>query len=98
MLGSLDRAAPFPAEFLSERLARPIRPEWVRNRLHFAQQVFGDLVVAETARSLPLPMEDEIADELAVLGLLDFCRAALARRTQRYGTSHHEVPLGSNRL
>ncbi len=71
------------AEILSERLARPISPEWVRNRLHFARQLFGDLLVAETARSLPLPTEDEIADELAALGLLDLCRTALARRTRR---------------
>jgi RNA polymerase sigma-70 factor (ECF subfamily) len=77
-----DAPAGQMAEILSERMGRPITPEWVRNRLHFARQLFSDLVVAEVARSMPLPSDDDVADELADLGLLDSCRDALVRRRQ----------------
>lgn len=71
------------ARAASSRLGRELSPSWYRNRLHVARQCFGDLLVEEVARSLIDPDDDELAAELAELGLLESCRDALDRRWAR---------------
>jgi RNA polymerase sigma factor (sigma-70 family) len=68
------------AERMSARLGRPLTDGWVRKRLHLARSKYTDLLVDEVARSLGEASDEALADELLALGLLDYCRAALARR------------------
>jgi hypothetical protein len=52
----------------------------VRQALHRAREVFADLLGAEVEESIREPDLDHLIDELTVLGLLDYCRPALASR------------------
>lgn len=76
-----DLRSPEMAERLTGQLGKPVTPEWVRKRLFQAREKFTGLLVDEVAGSLENPSTEEIADELSALGLLDYCRAALAART-----------------
>jgi RNA polymerase sigma-70 factor (ECF subfamily) len=67
------------ADRLQATLQKEIGPEWVRKRLFLAREKFTDLLVAEVARSLEEPAPEVLEDELSILGLLDYCRSALAR-------------------
>jgi DNA-directed RNA polymerase specialized sigma24 family protein len=69
---------------LVERLAtsgqRRYTDAGMRQLLHRARKVFADLLLDEVARSIFSDDPDRVADELADLDLLTYCRAALARR------------------
>jgi RNA polymerase sigma-70 factor (ECF subfamily) len=65
---------------LSERLQTPLTAVGVRQLLHRAREQFADLLLAEVEHSLREPGPDQLADELSEIGLLDYCRPALARR------------------
>lgn len=67
------------AEQLSARLRKPITAIGLRQTLHRARSKFGDLLVAEVAFSLADPTPDHVEAELGDLGLLEYCRPALAR-------------------
>jgi RNA polymerase sigma factor (sigma-70 family) len=77
------------AEHLSEKLGRPITAASVRKTLQRGRELFGDLLVAEVARSLKnVPDEvvpaDRVEEELIDLGLLfSYCRAALERYAEK---------------
>jgi RNA polymerase sigma-70 factor (ECF subfamily) len=68
------------AERLAATVGKPLTSDWVRKRLFLAREKFTDLLLAEVARSLGNPGEDEVEEELALLGLLEYCRPALERR------------------
>jgi RNA polymerase sigma factor (sigma-70 family) len=76
------------AEQLTARLGRPFTAAGVRQLVHRAREMFGDLLVAEVARSLEAnPADPEGADrveaEMIDLKLLfSYCKAALERRRQ----------------
>jgi RNA polymerase sigma-70 factor (ECF subfamily) len=72
--------SPRMAERLAPLLGRPVSADWVRKRLQLAREKYTDLLVEEVAGSLADPTEDALADEVAELGLLDYCKAALQRR------------------
>jgi RNA polymerase sigma-70 factor (ECF subfamily) len=74
-----DARAAEMAERLADRLGPGADADWVRRRLFDARRHFTDALVAEAAGSLHPPTADALADELLELGLLDTCRAALAR-------------------
>jgi DNA-directed RNA polymerase specialized sigma24 family protein len=73
------------AELLSAKLSRPFTAAGVRQLLHRAREVFGDLLVAEVARSLQVDPGDtegnaRVEQELIDLGLLfSYCKKALER-------------------
>ncbi len=73
------------AELLSEKLGKPFTAAGVRQLLHRAREVFGELLVAEVARSLQLDPSDpdgntRVEQELIDLGLLfSYCKKALER-------------------
>jgi RNA polymerase sigma-70 factor (ECF subfamily) len=77
-LGDTDDAL---AVRLAERLGRPVEPGTFRRWLHLARRQFTDALVAEVAWTLADPSPEALADELQILGLLDRCRPALARRS-----------------
>jgi len=73
---------------LAARLGRPLTAEWVHKRLHLARQKLADLLVEEAARTLADPSEEDLAEELSDLELLDRCQAALGRwRRGRCGST-----------
>ena len=73
------------AELLSAKLGKPFTAAGVRQLLHRAREVFGDLLVAEVARSLQVDPADadgnaRAEQELIDLGLLfSYCKKALER-------------------
>ncbi len=73
------------AELLSDKLGKPFTAAGVRQLLHRAREVFGDLLVAEVARSLQVDPGDpdgncRVEEELIDLGLLfSYCKKALER-------------------
>jgi RNA polymerase sigma-70 factor (ECF subfamily) len=67
------------ARQLSGRLGQGASAAWLYKHLHRARQKFADLLVAEVARTLDCPGAEEVGEELAELGLLQWCRPALER-------------------
>jgi RNA polymerase sigma-70 factor (ECF subfamily) len=76
--------SPAMADQLSEQLGRKVNAGWVRLNLHRARDLFVDLLLSEVAQSLgDEPDADRLEQELAELGLLEYCRPALKRRDHR---------------
>jgi RNA polymerase sigma factor (sigma-70 family) len=75
-----DLSSAAMATKLSERLGRPLTPEWVRQNLHRARERFADLLLVEIARSLDDPSKERLEQELIDVGLHEYCRDALRRR------------------
>jgi RNA polymerase sigma-70 factor (ECF subfamily) len=77
------------AEQLSNKLGRPFTAANVRKTLQRGRELFGDLLVAEVARSLKNTPEEVVAverveEELIELGLLfSYCRDALQRYAEK---------------
>jgi RNA polymerase sigma-70 factor (ECF subfamily) len=67
------------AELLAARLGRPLSAGLVRKYLLEARERLADGLVAAVAESVAAPTPDAVADELQEVGLLDYCRDALAR-------------------
>jgi DNA-directed RNA polymerase specialized sigma24 family protein len=73
------------AEMLSAKLGRPFTAAGVRQMLHRGRELFGELLVAEVARSLQVDPGDpdgntRVEQELIDLGLLfSYCKKALQR-------------------
>jgi RNA polymerase sigma-70 factor (ECF subfamily) len=61
---------------LSTRLGRPITAEAVRQTVHRARKLFESLLTEEVTRSLESPTPAAVAERLAELGLLEYCRPA----------------------
>jgi hypothetical protein len=74
-----DCRSPQLAAELSTRLGRAVDAAWVRKNLQRARERFSDCLIAEVARGLESADPQLIADDLEELGLLDYCREALAR-------------------
>ena len=72
--------SPEMADRLSVLLGRPLTAVGVRQLLHRARERFAELLLDEVAATLAVPTAEELADELVELGLLEYCRPALARR------------------
>lgn len=65
---------------LSTQLGRPLSAANVRQLLHRARERFADIVLEEVLHSLDQPTTLMLEQELIDLGLLEYCRPALARR------------------
>jgi len=75
-----EQHSPEMAEHLSTRLGRPVTAVWVRQSLLLARQRFIAFLLEEVAASLREPSADHLEEELADLGLLEYCRG---------GSRHH---------
>jgi DNA-directed RNA polymerase specialized sigma24 family protein len=75
-----EMRAPQLAEHFTAQLGRPFTAAAVRQILHRAREKFAALLLDEVAHSLANPTDEQLAEELAELGLLDYCRPALERR------------------
>lgn len=69
------------AEELTTRLGKPVSTTTLRQMLHRAREKFAELILDEVTQSLADPTDEKLADELIVLGLIEYCRSALKRRT-----------------
>jgi RNA polymerase sigma-70 factor (ECF subfamily) len=67
------------AEHLGSVAGRPLTAAGVRQTLHRAREKFAELLLEEVARSLETNDREPLEQELAELGLLSYCRSALAR-------------------
>ncbi|MCI0461519.1 MAG: sigma-70 family RNA polymerase sigma factor [Gemmataceae bacterium] len=71
------------AEQLSAQLGKPISANWVRQILFRARKTFVQLLLEVLAQSLQGVTEEHLEQELADLGLLDYCRPALEQRERK---------------
>jgi RNA polymerase sigma-70 factor (ECF subfamily) len=71
------------AEELSAQGGVPVSEAGVRQTLHRAREKFADLLLEEVARSLQTTDKERLEEELIDLGLLPYCRPALARRGRK---------------
>jgi RNA polymerase sigma factor (sigma-70 family) len=62
------------ARRLGVQLGRPLTAAGVRQTLRRARETFGELLRDEVAQTLEGPTPDRLEEELADLGLLEFCR------------------------
>jgi RNA polymerase sigma-70 factor (ECF subfamily) len=69
------------AEQLSKQLGKGLTPAGVRQTLHRAREKFAELVLNEVLQSLDKPTPEQVHDELSELGLLDYCRPALEKKS-----------------
>jgi RNA polymerase sigma-70 factor (ECF subfamily) len=74
--------SPQMAERLTVQLGKVVSAEWVRKRLFVAREKFTDLLLEEIASSLEEPTTETLAQEVLDLGLLEYCKDALARRSR----------------
>ena len=68
------------AELLTERLGRSISASNLRQLLHRARERFAKLLLDDIRQSLEDAPLDRVAEELAELNLLKYCKDALAKR------------------
>jgi DNA-directed RNA polymerase specialized sigma24 family protein len=66
---------------LSTQLRRKFTADGVRKTLQRARAKFAQLLMEEVAHSLQDPTEQQLEQELRDLGLLAYCRPALAKRS-----------------
>src|SRR5262245_38176561 len=72
-----EMRSPQLAERMALRLGRPISPAGVRQMLHRARSKFAALLLDEVTQSLDQPTAEHVQQELAELGLLEYCGPAL---------------------
>jgi RNA polymerase sigma factor (sigma-70 family) len=77
-----EMQSPHLAEQLTTLLGRPFTAVGVRQALHRAREKFADLLLDEVIHSLENATAEQLQEELADLGLLDYCRPALERLGQ----------------
>jgi RNA polymerase sigma factor (sigma-70 family) len=65
------------AERFSEKTGQSITPEALRQQLRRARVKFAELLIAEIADGLEKSSPDEVEEELAALGLMDYVRDLL---------------------
>jgi RNA polymerase sigma factor (sigma-70 family) len=77
-----EARSPELAAALSDQLAKSINAGAVRVLLHRARDAFADLLLEEVTDSLSANTLADVEDELIELDLLEYCRAALARKRE----------------
>jgi len=75
-----EMRSPQMAEQLAAEVGRPFTAAGVRQSLHRAREKYAALLIEEVVHSLENPTAEQLEEELAELGLLDYCRPALERR------------------
>ena len=74
------------AQRLTEKTGQSIRPEALRQQLRRARVKFAELLIAEIADGLENAAPDDVEEELAALGLMDYVRDLLpADWKERHG-------------
>jgi RNA polymerase sigma-70 factor (ECF subfamily) len=76
-----EMRSPQLAKELATRMGRTFTAVGVRQTLHRARAKFATLLLDEVSHSVENPTVEQLEDELVELGLLEYCRPALARRS-----------------
>jgi RNA polymerase sigma-70 factor (ECF subfamily) len=76
-----EMRSPQMAGQLAAQLSRPFTAAGIRQSLHRAREKFAALLLDEVTDSVESPTFELLEQELVELGLLDYCRPALVRRT-----------------
>jgi RNA polymerase sigma-70 factor (ECF subfamily) len=71
------------ARHLSVLLDKRLTADGVRQALHRARELYGDLLVEEVARQLDPPTPEAVGEELRELNLLTYCQPALERYARK---------------
>lgn len=77
-----ELTSPQMAERLTEKLGRAQTAEGVRKALQRAHERFAEVLLDEVAATLERPTVADLEEELKELGLIRYCRTALARWRQ----------------
>jgi RNA polymerase sigma-70 factor (ECF subfamily) len=72
-------SSPELADAAGQTLGKAVTPAGVRQTLHRARERFADLLLGVVADSLDRPTAGRLEEELVEVGLLEYCRPALAR-------------------
>jgi RNA polymerase sigma-70 factor (ECF subfamily) len=72
--------APQLAEQLGQQLGKSLTSAGIRQTLHRAREKFGALLLDEVIHSLEDPTTEQLEEELAELGLLNYCGPVLQKR------------------
>jgi RNA polymerase sigma-70 factor (ECF subfamily) len=75
-----EMRAPQLAEELTAQLGRPFTAVGIRQLLHRAREKFAALLLDEVIQSLENPTAEQVDEELAELGLFEYCRPVLEQR------------------
>jgi RNA polymerase sigma-70 factor (ECF subfamily) len=75
-----DMRAPQLAQELTGQLGRPFTAVGIRQILHRAREKFAALLLDEVIHSLENATAQQVDEELAELGLFEYCRPVLERR------------------
>ena len=68
------------AKKIGQRLGRDVSAANARVMVHRARDAFADQLINQVAQSLDTATDEALDEELADLGLLEYCRSALQRR------------------
>jgi RNA polymerase sigma factor (sigma-70 family) len=71
------------AEQLGKQLGKTLSAAGVRQTLHRAREEFAELIYDEVVNSLESPTVQQLEDELTELGLIEYCRPVLEKRTEQ---------------
>ena len=77
-----EMRSPQLAKELAVQLGRLLSPPGIRQILHRAREKFAALLLDDVTYSLENPTPAELEEELAELGLLEYCRPVLERRSK----------------
>jgi RNA polymerase sigma factor (sigma-70 family) len=75
-----DMKSPQMAQELSARLGKSLTAVGIRQTLHRAREKFAESLLDQVIHSLASPEAVQVMEELAELGLLEYCRPALEQR------------------
>lgn len=78
-----DRTDQDLAQQLTEHSGHDVSHEAFRKLLQRARERFAEIVYRVVAESLQDPTADRVSEELGELGLLRYCRSAVAKRSDR---------------
>jgi RNA polymerase sigma-70 factor (ECF subfamily) len=76
-----ETRSPQMARQLATQLGQPFTAAGVRQTLHRARVKFAHRLLDEVTHSLENPSAEQLEEELIELGLLDYCKPALERRS-----------------
>ncbi|QDV36827.1 RNA polymerase sigma factor [Tautonia plasticadhaerens] len=75
-----EEKSPGLASLLTRAMGKPVSAGWVRENLSRARDLYVGALVDGVRASLEIPTRGSIQEELADLGLLEYCRPSLRRR------------------
>jgi RNA polymerase sigma-70 factor (ECF subfamily) len=86
-----DVRSPELAVKVSEHLGKTMTAEGVRQTLHRSREKFAELLLDDVQQSIGTDSSTALEEELTDLGLLTYCRPAVARRSEGISPSQKQT-------